>query len=69
MALIVATAIETSYIGKTTHQCAQVQPNGTADHRLIFFERARVIYVTDPNYGENLCNEFLAKFYIGIAVV
>jgi hypothetical protein len=69
MALIVATSIETSYIGKTKHQCAQVPPNGTADQRLIFFERARMTNTTDWNYGEDLCREFLAAFYIGIALV
>ncbi|OCK78590.1 hypothetical protein K432DRAFT_383752 [Lepidopterella palustris CBS 459.81] len=68
-ALIVATSIETSYIGKTTHQCAQVPPNGTADQKLIFFERARVINMTNPNYGEHLCHEFMTKFYIGIAMI
>jgi hypothetical protein len=69
IALIIATSIETSYIGTTKHQCAQVPPNGTADQRLIFFERARMTNSTNPNYGEELCNEFLAKFYVGIAMV
>jgi hypothetical protein len=69
MALVVATSIEGTYVGKTTYQCAQVPLNGTADQSLIFFERARVINMTDANYGEDLCNDFLFTFYIGIAMV
>lgn len=69
MGLTVATGIETEYVGKTAYQCAQVLPNGTADQRLIFFERVGAINMTDPNYGEELCNDFLAKFYVGIAMM
>lgn len=67
--LIVATGIEASFIGKTKHQCAQVPPNGTADQSLIFFERARVTSEKNPNYGEDLCKEFLVTFSVGTALM
>lgn len=68
-ALIVATSIEGTYVGKTTHECAQVSANGSPDHSLIFFDRATAINMTNTDYGKNLCNDFLATFYVGIAMM
>lgn len=69
IALIVATSIEGTYVGKTTHECAQVSMNGLADHSLLFFERAATINITNTDYGENLCNDFRITFYVGIAMM
>ena len=69
MALIVATSIEGTYVGKTTNQCAQVSQNRTTDQSLIFFDRAGAINMTDIDYGKDLCNDFLQTFYTGIAVM
>jgi hypothetical protein len=69
IALIVATSIEGTYVGKTTHQCAQVSPNRTTDQSLIFFDRAGTINMTDTDYGKDLCNDFLFTFHLGIAMV
>lgn len=67
-ALFTATSIEASYVGTTKRECAQLSPNGTSVESLIFFERARVINSTNPNYGVELCNGFMAKFYLGIVI-
>lgn len=69
VALIVATIIEGTYVGKTTHECAQVSPNGTGDGSLIFFNRAATINMTNTDYGINLCNNFRITFYVGIAMM
>lgn len=69
VALIVATSIEGTYVGKTTHECAQVSPNGSADGSLVFFNRAATINMTNADYGMNLCNNFRITFNIGIAMM
>jgi hypothetical protein len=66
--LVAATSVETTYIGMTSLQCAQIPRNGTADQRLIFFERARATNITNPDLGEDLCREFLVKFKYGIGM-
>lgn len=67
--LIVATTIEGTYVGKTTHECAQVSLDGSTDRSLIFFERAGAINATDTDYGRNLCNDFRITFNVGIAMM
>lgn len=68
-ALIAATSIEGTYVGKTKHECGQVSPYASANSSLVFFDRAGTINMTNTDYGKDLCNNFLTTYYVGIVIM
>jgi hypothetical protein len=67
--LAIATGLQSSYIGISRNQCAQLSSNGTAVNSLLFFERARTINITDPTLAEDLCNGYIGTWATGIVIV
>lgn len=66
--IILALAIEATYIGFTAGQCAQLSPDATPNSKLIFFQRVAEIDSQDKGVGEGTCQAYYTNWYVGLVI-
>ncbi|KAI1122934.1 hypothetical protein F5Y10DRAFT_252888 [Nemania abortiva] len=66
--LIISLAIEATFIGFTKAQCAQLRPDAPPTSNLIFFQRVAEIDFKHVNSGEETCQTYYGKWYVGLVV-
>ncbi|KAI0096240.1 hypothetical protein GGR51DRAFT_47473 [Nemania sp. FL0031] len=66
--LIISLGIEATYIGFTQAQCAQLRPDAPPTSNLLFFQRVGEIEFKNKDSGEETCQAYYAKWYVGLVV-
>ncbi|KAI0866593.1 hypothetical protein F4860DRAFT_499914 [Xylaria cubensis] len=66
--IVGALVIESSFIGFTHAQCAQLRPDAAPTSNLIFFQRVAEIEYKEKDIGEGTCQSYYANFYVGLVI-